>query len=214
MEKENGLDKLFIEDLRDALADPDLAGVDNPRPYDYATLMAASGLARALGQCIVSDIRLPDDLAGTLPLTEAIAACDAIIASMPNHLRDIDNLVEDIEQEEEEVQDAMCCDFIILIHTLWLVELAISQAYRRMRDEGTDNLDTFSEVYLRALSLCSTFGDKLREEKNIRVIGPRVSKFQLLSNLRATLRGKFKETLPWWLDGTLEQQKEENYGRN
>lgn len=180
----------YLDDLRDALADRDLFAGGATRDF------AAYQLALARGRCLLYGITAEGDLMRPLAPEHAAGAAGELCRELATWIDEAAHLGERWEGAVDPAEgDEYCARLLQFRMDLWAAEVALD---RSLADTPGDTLerevDRFDEAVGRFDLALEGQADLLST-----ITGTR-----LLDNWRAMLAEEYREDLPWWLDGTLE----------
>ncbi len=188
--------------LQDAWKDADLVSAGPARDA------AAYRLAVAQGRCRVSGLSVPDAfLMRPLPEDLAIGASLELLARVKGWITEAATLGErwDACAAPAEWDELAACP-LNFRHEAWIVMAAMPVEYL---DRINLTLGDFTANPL--LATIQVFDELLQSES---VILATVTGTRLLSNMRASLAPEYRDRLPWWLDGTLEDASAETSARS
>jgi hypothetical protein len=186
----------YRDDLRDALSDPELS---EPAP---AGDRAAYRVARALGRCRLFGVAPGDDLDGVLPAPLAAAAAAELTRLLTTWADEARRLGErwDAAIDPSEA-DNLCAGLLGARMSAWAVGVALEEAYLDCAEE-----DPARAALAAAIDGMQDALDRFDEglEGHTDVLAT-VAGTKLLEGWRTQLAPAFREDLPWWLDGRLEE---------
>jgi hypothetical protein len=185
------------DDLRDAVADPDVrtAGPGGER--------TAYRLAVAMGRCRLFGVAPGDDLDGILPASLAVAAATELARCLDGWTAEADRLGErwDAARDPAEADD-LCAGLLGNRMDAWAASLALDEAYHDGAAEGSPQVEDVGTALDRAYAALDRLDEALERQTDVLAT---ITGTRLLKNWRALLAPAFAEDLPWWLDGRLEE---------
>lgn len=193
----------WLEELQEALDDPALEAFSQQAPLPPEGRRAAYRLAVAIGHCRLFGLEPPEDQDGTLPAAEAIVAAEQLCEFLAAWTEDARQLGARWDEEEPEVGEALCAEALEGRMEAWAAFVAIDEAYydcKLAREPATVEFDGALDRLLDALD---QFDDVLQEPDNLALLSL-LTGTELLKNWKQLLAGRYREVLPWWLNGTLE----------
>ncbi len=185
------------DDLRDALADPDV------RASGPAGERAAYHLAVALGRCQLFGVPPGDDLDGVLPSPLAVAAATELARLLDGWAAEAQRLGErwDAARDPAEADD-LCAGLLGARMDAWAASLVLDEAYHDCAAEDAAQAREVGAALDRAYAALDRFDEALERQTEVLAT---ITGTRLLDNWRALLAPAFAEDLPWWLDGSLEE---------
>jgi hypothetical protein len=191
------------DDLRDAWTDPDLGKVDSTGQADRDGARAAYRLALCLGRCRLFGVEPGDDLRDVLPLNAALAAAADLTGLLENRARKAASLGEEWEQAVDPAEaDNLCAGLLNVCMEAWAIGIALDRAVLEGEQQGDARARTLAEAIDRCHEALDRFDEAL--EGQLEVLAT-IAHTHLLENWRALLAPAYRENLPWWLDGRLEE---------
>lgn len=197
----------LIDQLRLALARPELSAyalLSSPvESVGDAAKEAALQLAIALGRCRLFGADTEEAAQGALPTGVAVDAARQLECELEGWTCEAKVLAEDLDRCEDLIEiHSLCCEKLENAMDAWASFLAIDEAYQLDLEQGAGGLSTFGEVLDSCLERLEIFHAGLREQSEHLALA---AETELLENWRKMLADEFKQALPWWLNGTLEQ---------
>jgi len=192
-------------ELQLALEDPALVAFENRGVPGPEAAAAAYRLALCLGYCRLLQVQLPDEIDGTLPAPEAMAAADELISHLSLWVQEARQLPLRWDTAPPHVKDRYCTELLQARMDAWAAYWAISEAHQDCVVGREPAAQDFGQVVDRLLDSLDRFDDALRQPEILALL-PILAGSQLLDNWRQMLGIPNSDYLPWWLDGTLEQE--------
>jgi hypothetical protein len=190
------------DDLRDALADPDV------RAGGPAGENAAYRLAVALGRCRLFGVPPGEDLDGVLPPPLAVAAAAEMTRLLTDAAAEAERLGERWEAVRDPAEaDDLCAGLLGARMDTWAASLALDEAYHDSTAEGSPEAPDVGAALDRVYTALDQFDRALERQTDVLAT---ITGTRLLENWRALLAPPFAEDLPWWLDGQLEEAAQHN----
>jgi len=190
----------YRDDLRDALTDPDLKalGPDGER--------AAYRVALALGRCRLFGVAPGDDLNGVMPAPMATAAASDLTRLLLAWAAKAGRLGELWDATDDPAEaDNLCAGLLGARMSAWAVGFALDEAYADCL-EGDPARSALAAAIDRMQNALDPFDEELERHSDVLAT---VTGTRLLDGWRAFLAPAFREDLPWWLDGRLEEAAEQ-----
>jgi len=192
----------YLEQLRDALADPFLDEFDGQSPSEEAK-QAAARLAVALGYCRLFGIDAGED-DGTLPVPESRGAIESLLGQIHDLREQIQTLPERWDDAADGFEaESLCADVLEQRMDLWAAMVALGEASLSAlidEDPGAEELSEELETLMKAIFDL----DDVIKQREILLLLSTLTETELLENWRRNLVEPYASTLPYWLDGTLE----------
>jgi hypothetical protein len=191
------------DELRRALDRPELDDFDTAggpsQPLPEPARRAAYDLATALGRCRLHGVDLACD-DGVLPLEVARAAMEQWVAALDDLVRIASELSARFDRAADslEIED-LCLNLLGDRLDAWAAFLAIDEAYETAQEETDAG---FSTPLLPLFEAIERYDEALLGQLDILAI---VADIPMLENWRAQLAPQFRDFLPWFLDGRIEQ---------
>lgn len=192
-------------ELQRALEDPALAAFERPDPPGPEAAAAAYRLALCLGYCRLLGVDLPDDIDGTLPAREAMAAAEELIRHLGVWVEEAQQLPARWDAAPPGVEEAYCSDTLQARTDAWAAYWAISEAYEDCVEQREEAAKEFDGVIDRLLAALDRFDDVLQQPELLALLST-VAGTPLLDNWRKMFHIPDSGYLPWWLDGRLEEE--------
>lgn len=192
-------------ELQWALEDPALAAFERPDNPGPEAMAAAYRLALCLGYCRLLGIDLPDDIDGILPAREAMAAAEELIRHLGVWVEEAQQLPDRWDSAPAGVEDAYCTDILEARNDAWAACWAISEAYEDCVVHGEETGKEFDGVIDRVSDALDRFDAVLQQPEILSLLST-VAGTPLLNNWRKMFRITESGYVPWWLDGTLEEE--------
>ncbi len=193
----------WLEELRDALDDPAVDTFTHEALPSPEVRRAAYRLSVAIGHCRLFGIEPPDDTDGTLPAAEAIVAAEKLREFVEAWTEDARQLGARWDEEEPEVGEALCAEVLEGRMEAWAAFVSIDEAYYDCKLAREPVATQFDAALDRLLDALDQFDDVLQEPDNLALLSM-LTGTELLKNWLRLLAGRYREVLPWWLNGTLE----------
>lgn len=189
--------------LHAVLTLPELAEFDQPGPISARGRHAAYELAAALGRCRLFGVAPGDDLDGTLTTPLALAAARVLRDLLESGITDARELGErwDAAAEAHAAED-LCLNLLESRMECWAAYLAIDEAYAECMEAQDTDLGGFTGILDSLLAAIETFDQELQRQSGLLSVA---AETELLQNWRNLLAAPYREPLPWWLDGSLEE---------
>jgi hypothetical protein len=185
------------DDLRDALADPDL------NTSGEAAEGAAYRVARALGRCRLYGIAPGDDLDGVMPPPLAEAAASELTRRLASWADEAGRLGDRWDAAVDPAEaDNLCAGLLGARMDAWAVGVALDEAYLDAVAEDAAGANSLGAAIDRASDALDRFDQALEGQTEVLAT---ITGTNLLTGWRALLAPTFGEDLPWWLDGRLEE---------
>jgi hypothetical protein len=193
----------YLEDLRDALADPALHDV---APDGYATseaALAAYQVAVCLGYCRLHGLSPGNDLPNVLAPHLAIAAATRLANLLPEWVEKANRLGEAWENVGSAAEaDDLCIGLLKRRNWAWAIDLVTGEAYVLASSEGNPGAAPLAAAIDQMHGILDRFDDALAAQ--IEILST-LCGTNWLANQRADLAPELRDNLPWWLDGRLEE---------
>ncbi len=199
-----------LHDLHAALARPELHELDRPQLPGNDARAAAYELALALGKCRLSGTQAGVDLPSTLSPSWAVAAAGVLEKYLGEWAEDARTLAERWEQADDVVEaEDLCLGLLRARMEAWAVWVAVDEVYQESLEKG-DTDPRLTPALDRLLDSLERLDENLRQEADLLSLAAGTN---VLDNWRALLAPRYREDLPWWLDGTLEEAARRLDGR-
>ncbi len=192
-------------ELQRALEDPALAAFDGPSAPGAEAAAAAYRVALCLGYCRLLGLALPDDLDGTLPAPEAIAAAQELTRHLAVWVQEAGDLPSRWDTAAPGVEDHYCADLLKARMDAWAAYLAITEAYDDCLVQDEPAAQDLGQALDRLVDALDRFDQTLQQPEILALLST-LAGTPLLDNWRQSLGVPDGRFLPWWLDGTLEQE--------
>jgi hypothetical protein len=185
-----------------ALSRPELHDVSATGQGNRAALESAYQLALALGRCRIFGTNPGPDLDGTIPASLALAAARELLVLLEGWKEEANSLEQSWLACKDSFQtENLCMEILADRMDAWAAFIAIDESCSR-KCEGNDAAsEQFSEVIDTLTDSLEAFDDALAKHEDLLSC---VTETPLLENWRQELSTPYRETLPWWLDGRLE----------
>lgn len=191
------LNKDSVNALPPALAASDGDGTSD----DPEALRSAYQAAACMGRCRLFGVDA-GELDGTLPTGLALAASVQWSAYLGEWIEAAGRLPRAWSETAEEVEALdRAVDLLTARTESWAVFLAVDEAYQDSVELASPAGPRLGPALRFALDSLDRFDGVLRD--NAAYLAP-VAGTELLNNLRSLLAPGYGRTLPWWLDGSLE----------
>lgn len=194
-------------ELQLALEDPALAAFDSPGVPGPEAAAAAYRVALCLGYCRLLGADLPAELDGTLPPREAMAAGEELIRHCAFWIDEARQLPTRWDAAPPGVEDQYAADMLQARMDAWAAYVAISEAHEDCVTQQEPQTQEFGRLLDQLLDSVELFDRTLQEPEVLAILSTLVGT-PLLDNWRKMLRIPEGPFLPWWLEGTLEQEDE------
>lgn len=196
----------YLEQLRDALADPLLDEFDGQSPSDEAK-QAAARLAVALGYCRLFGID-PGEDDGTLPVPEARGAIESLLQQIHELREQVRTLPERWDDAADGFEaESMCADILEQRMDLWAAMVALGEASLSALIDEDPGAEELSEGLERLMNAIFDLDDEIKQQEVLLLLST-LTETELLENWRRNLVEPYASILPYWLDGTLEDAAE------
>jgi hypothetical protein len=194
-----------LDDFYDAYEDPALDVFENGGEVDDVATEAAKSVAIALGRCRLFGVDIPKEFDFTLPYGLAAAAATSLQVDVREWTRlaeDLPTWWDDAEplEAEERLQDLLECRMAV-----WAAAVAFDEAADYSLFPIPPEAQTFEQAWLQLADDIERFDNSLARLENVELFSQLAGTY-LLSNWRSVLAEPYRDLLPWWLDGTLEQE--------
>ncbi len=170
----------------------------------------AVAVVSALGFCRIYGISVPLDLktrlSSPLPselLTPAIYGMLRLLESSTDDARALPSRFDNSEPLEDR---SHCTSILHSLMELWAMYIVVDDEYQYSL--GKSNDPSFGAWMHRLLDAFSALDTEVQRDEQIRLLSV-ATELPLLENWRKMLTQPYREHLPWWLDGTLEEAAEE-----
>ncbi len=192
----------YLQELREALADPDLEKFDTVP--DEAAEDAAARLAVALGYCYVFGVDPGEDF-GVLPTREARGAAESLIRSAHRLASDVDSLPSRWDATPLGIEaDTLCADILERRMDLWVAPIALTDAALEAMCSDDPQAGLLNARVAALHEAINDVDDKMRREEPLTILSTLVGT-ELIRNWRQLLVEPYASMPPYWLDGTLEE---------
>jgi hypothetical protein len=190
------------DELRHALGQPALASFsDDAQTEDSEACRAAYQVAACLGKCRLFGVDA-GELDGTLPAGLAAAASRQWAAYVGEWIEAAGRLPGAWSESAEEVEALdRAVDLLTARMESWAVFLAVDESYQDSIELALPVGPRLGQAVRFALDVLDRFDRVLRD--NAAYLAP-VAGTELLNNWRSLLTPAYGRTLPWWLDGGLD----------
>lgn len=191
----------YIDELRTVLAaEPLTTGNATPAEIGQAAYLAL----RNVGYCQIYGIMLPPELRPVFPSSTVAAAFDDFLCTLSAIETNARQLPSDFDWSElDEAVD--CCTSILHDRMeVWAAFIGIQAAYELLRDREPAAWSQLKIAMSQLLEALERLDDLLQQAEYMQLLSVAAER-RLLENWRRMLAGEYRELLPWWLDGTLEQ---------
>jgi hypothetical protein len=165
----------------------------------------AVAIISALGFCRIYGIMIPIDLktqlASPLPielLAPAISGMLRLLESSTDDARTLPSRFDDSEPLEDR---SHCSSILHSLMELWAMYIVVDDEYQRCLSDSHD--PSFKPWMHRLLDAFSRLDAEVQRDEQIQLLSI-AAELPLLDNWRKMLAEPYREYLPWWLDGTLE----------
>ena len=195
------------QQLDDALQQPELSEfTQNPTPSEEAC-RAACIVAWALGQCRVSGIDPGQGLDRMLPAARALGALRWLVGEAEQGLRELERLPDRYDQADPPFElHAVCCGPLEHRMDAWMAVQALDESYLACLERDDPLCDTLAEAWDVLADRTAQWDEALIQSAEYLCIA---ADTRLLDNWRTRLTAGHWPLLPWWLDGTLEQTRDQ-----
>ncbi len=191
------------EDLRDALTDPDLEKVGNDGQTGPDGARAAYRLALTLGRCRLFGVDPGEEFDGVLPSRLALAAASELTRLLLSQSDEAANLGERWDRAVDPSEaDNLCAGLLSTRMEAWAVGLALDEAQEDCEEEERSHASALADAIDRVQDALDRFDVPLEAQTEVLAT---IANTRLLDNWRALLAAPYKDDLPWWLDGRLEE---------
>jgi hypothetical protein len=161
-----------------------------------------------LGFCRLYGISLPSDLKTRLPTPLPV---ELLVPGIIEALRILEAATEDSRaipdrfDNSESLEDrSHCTSLLHLLMELWAIFIVVDEEYQYgLRDQQSFS-SPFSTWMRRLLDAYSALDGELQRDEQLRLLSV-ATELPLLENWRKMLAEPYRDPLPWWLDGTLEE---------
>jgi hypothetical protein len=181
----------YRDDLRDAWGDEDLHAAG------AVAALAAYRLALAQGRCLLYGIETEAELLRPLSPDVVAVAADEMARRLDDWTGEVGHLSERWDEAIDPGEaNELCSRPLKFRMDVWAASTAVDRSYLAAPTPMLGQvMDRFNEAVGR-------FDDALEAQSDVlsTLAGTR-----LLDNWRAMLAPKYREDLPWWLDGRLEE---------
>lgn len=202
------MDEIWLEELREALADPALEAFDRAEPCGEEARRAAYNLAAALGRCRVFGVVIPPEMEGTLPLPMATVAAEEAATVVTEWAEEAQALPTKWDSASPEEADAMVAEVVESLMDSYFVMEVIWECYERALQENDPQMPQLEQALDKFGGAVETFDKILQQPEQLAILAT-VCSLPLLENFRKCLADEYRAILPWWLDGTLEAAAEQ-----
>jgi len=194
----------LIPRLEEAMENPALDAFDEGEPDSQDALCAAYDLAVALGWCRLAGLEPGEGLDGTLSASMALAAAREIIHRSSQWIADANKLGDNWDSADDPFEkEEILCGALTERMDVWGATAAIDEACLSALTEVTPEITELQDDADRAFGAMSAFDDALYEQRSLLSA---ILDTNLIENWRDALLRNHRLNLPWWLDGTLEEQ--------
>jgi hypothetical protein len=179
-----------------------------PESVDGRDTAGSYWLVSSLGLCQIYDVPLPADITSVLPsplpVEIVVSAFDGLVHALEHLALEARELPDKFDDAQPVEDVALCTSILHQLMQTWAAFLAVNQNYQEYLDAGGPSSGEYGKLMNRVLA-CFDEVDKITQsEEQVRLLSI-ATELPLLENWRGMLQGSFKETRPWWLDGTLER---------
>jgi hypothetical protein len=176
----------------------------DPRTAEFGS--AAYLVIMNLGFCRLYGIDVPTDLATQIREAlspEVICTAARVLASvLTTAIEDAEALPSRFDDSEAIEDQSICTEVLHQLMDFWAVFVVIDDEYQsRMCKEAP--LGDLSATMDGVLEGFQALDDLLQREERLRLLSV-ATELPLLEHWRRMLAAPFRETPPWWIDGTLE----------
>jgi hypothetical protein len=186
-----------------ALAQPELAPFSaGGAAEDAAGLQAAYRVAVALGECRLFGVSLPDDLGGVMPTSLGLAAARQLQSYLDQWVEQARALEQRWAERDPVAGEDLCLEVVETRMEAWAAFVAVDEAYADCLGERDPLAGRFAGQLDAVLDRLEAWDGLLQQHVVLLSVA---ADTQLLGNWRANLAGNFRQPLPWWLDGCLEE---------
>lgn len=192
-------------ELRLSLQAPELDLVESefspPDGPSIAACHAAYAVARSLGWCRLTGVD-PEDLDGTLPAPLAASAARELAARCQAWAADARELGSrfDTTPSGHEAEE-LVLDMLEARMEAWACWLALDEAYWSALEEEDAGIEPLRAATEATGVAYDDFDNELQPQVPLLSLAAGT---RMLENWRSLLAKEYRELLPWWLDGTLE----------
>ena len=180
----------YLDDLRDSWTDPDLAGGGSE------AAIAASRLTQAQGRCALFGIEM-GELGRPLPSGSALVAVGELARQLETWRHEAETLGKRWDEAIDPAEgDELCARLLKFRMDIWAIQVSAYRAY--LADANPDLAGALDQLEGAA----DQFDEALEAQADILST---LTGTNLLKNWRASLAPEYRESLPWWLDGSLEE---------
>jgi hypothetical protein len=192
----------YQEALRAALSDAGLDAIGPTGEGPPAALRAALRLACALGWCRLLAVT-PGDLDGSLTVPWALAGARALGREVDRSIQDARSLGPRWDQSDDPLEgEDLCVGLLQNRMDAWAGYVAIDEAYLGCLEDRDERTEAFTAAVHDLLDRLSAFDQALQAEVELLSLATNTT---LLDYWRQGLAEEFRDPLPWWLDGRLEE---------
>lgn len=199
--------------LAEALAAPALEAFDAPAASSPEAPAAAYQVAVALGRCRLFGVEL-GEADGVLPPGMALAAARYLSGLLPWLVEDARTLPERWDEQRTAAEaEELCLELLEARMETWAAYVALDEAFAESLDPGDQPPHSHTANALAHIldDVPRRFDDFDRALFEQIPLLATAANTELLNNWRALLAQPYREFLPWWLDGTLEQAAGQAY---
>lgn len=192
----------LVRDLVEALENPALEEFDRKEAVGHAAKVAVADLATAMGYCRLFGVQIPEELDGTLPQAEAIAASEWL-AEFASHCA---ATARDFRPEKALVPlQEIACNFLDARMDAHAAMQSIAEAHEACCATVGEDHAAFDAAMDALLPALTAWDSALQESQSLALLSM-AANTNLLANWRALLAEPWRSAPPWWLDGTLEER--------
>ncbi len=190
-------DAVYLQALRVALASSDWDS-----PVTNRREQAAFALAEAIGECRLVGVEVEPSLDGSLATADSLAALRELSRRLARWIEHAKALPQKWDGCESFEADQCCCEVLEGLWKSWAVMVAVDEALQAAWELAPHE----AEQLQSALRGVDDFRDALdREALNQVSYLATIADLPLLNNWRTALTSPYSESLPWWLDGAIEE---------
>lgn len=168
----------------------------------------AVAVISALGFCRIYGITLPLDLktllTSPLPVELLAPAIAGMLHMLESATDDARTLPARFDNSEPLEDRSHCTSILHSLMELWAMYIVVDDEYQHRLGQGRSNDSSFVAWMHRLLDAFSALDAEVQRDEQMRLLSV-ATELPLLDNWRKMLAQPFREHLPWWLDGALEE---------
>ena len=168
----------------------------------------AKSVVSALGYCRLFAIDLPEEigtkLRSPLPAELLVPAIEETLLMLATATDDARSLPMRFDNAVPPNDQPLCISLLQSLMELWAIFIVVDDEYQLHLNAQQNLAFPFHAWMRRLLDAFAALDDVTQQEEQVFLLSV-ATELPLLENWRTTLAEPYRDPLPWWLDGTLEE---------